>query len=72
MTDRQTAPGEEEHPVIDTAWVDSDEILRLQQRRRAEAEEIAAKDHATADWFDRIDNANHFRQRWATITGRSR
>ena len=69
MTDRQETPGPEGRPVVDT-WVDSEDILKRQIAKRREAGKLAAIDHAAAEWFDRIDDANHFRQRWRTITKR--
>jgi hypothetical protein len=35
------------------------------------AELLSGLEQKHADWWDRLDKANHFRQRWEEVTGRA-
>lgn len=41
------------------------------RKTKRHAELLSGLEQRAADWWDRLDEANHFRQRWDEVTGRA-
>jgi hypothetical protein len=52
-------------------WIDPAEAEARAEKTSKHAHLLAEVEQRAAEWWDRIDSANHFRDRWNEVTGRA-